>query len=255
MTKLFPHMYDSPEKSQSVAGLSCGVVSFLLLPFTFTLFFYDRNPPQVYMILEYLYQSVNFLMMIFVFRSYLRDSWLNVTIAPGRVLGVSLGAAATIVGLYVFFLAAGFLGLFPQANVIFLGALPMTGVELMMLPGDLVLFGGIPAMVFLTVLGPVITACMFYATVFAPVCGSGRRFGAYAALAVMLAVPRVITYFTAWGGWKELPLYLAQLPIHFIACWTYQKTDTIWAPILTLTISNLCSCVILFLMQLTGLIA
>lgn len=254
MSKLFPPMYDTPETSQSIAGLSCGLFSFFLLPFTLTLFFFDWNPHQVYMGLEYLYQGINFGLMFYVFRTYLRDSWLNVSIAPRKILGVSLGAAAVIFGIYAFYVGAGYFGLIPQANVIVLGAMPMTGFELMMLPGDLVILGGIPAMVFLTVLGPVITACMFYASAFAPLCGSGKRFGAYAALAILLAVPRIITSFAIWGGWKELPLYLTQLPIHLIACWTYQKTDTIWTPIFTLAIANLCSCILLFVLQLVGII-
>lgn len=254
MSKLFPPMYDTPETSQSIAGLSCGLFSFFLLPFTLTLFFFDWNPHQVYMGLEYLYQGINFGLMFYVFRTYLRDSWLNVSIAPRNILGVSLGAAAVIFGIYAFYVGAGYFGLIPQANVIVLGAMPMTGFELMMLPGDLVILGGIPAMVFLTVLGPVITACMFYASAFAPLCGSGKRFGAYAALAILLAVPRIITSFAVWGGWKELPLYLTQLPIHLIACWTYQKTDTIWTPIFTLAIANLCSCILLFVLQLVGII-
>lgn len=254
MSKLFPPMYDTPETSQSIAGLSCGLFSFFLLPFTLTLFFFDWNPHQVYMGLEYLYQGINFGLMFYVFRTYLRDSWLNVSIAPRNILGVSLGAAAVIFGICAFYVGAGYFGLIPQANVIVLGAMPMTGFELMMLPGDLVILGGIPAMVFLTVLGPVITACMFYSSAFAPLCGSGKRFGAYAALAILLAVPRIITSFAIWGGWKELPLYLTQLPIHLIACWTYQKTDTIWTPIFTLAIANLCSCILLFVLQLVGII-
>jgi hypothetical protein len=136
-----------------------------------------------------------------------------------------------------------------------LGRWLRANVELMMVPGDLVILGGIPAMVFLTVLGPVITACMFYASVFAPLCGSGKRFGAYVAMAVILAIPRIITSFAVWGGWKELPLYLTQLPIHLLACWTYQKTDTVWTPIFTLAIANLLSCILLFGLQFVGIIA
>lgn len=255
MSKLFPPMYDTPETAQSLGGLVCGSVSFFLLPLILTLFFFAENPPQVYMGLEYLYQGINFGLLFFVFRSYLRDSWLNVSIAPRKILGVSLGAAVAIFGIYAFYVGAGYFGLIPQANVIVLGAMPMTGVELMMVPGDLVILGGIPAMVFLTVLGPVITVCMFYASVFAPLCGSGKRFGAYAALAVILAVPRIITSFAVWGGWKELPLYLTQLPIHLLACWTYQKTDTVWTPIFTLAIANLLSCILLFGLQFVGIIA
>ena len=255
MNKLFPPMYATPETSESVAGLVCGTISYFLLPFTLTLFFFAKNPHQVYMLLEYFYQLVNFGLMIFVFRTYLKDSWLNVSIAPRQILGVSLGAGAVIFGIYAFYVVAGYFGRISEANVIVLGAMPMTGVELMMLPGDLVLLSGIPATVFLTVLGPVITVCMFYASVFAPLCGSGKRFGAYVALAIVLAIPRLLTSFAVWGGWKELPLYLAQLPIHLIACWTYQKTDTVWTPIFTLAIANLFSCILLFSLKFMGIIA
>mgnify|MGYP006923306657 CR=1 FL=1 len=146
-------------------------------------------------------------LLFFIFHSYLRDSWLNVSIAPRKILGVSLGAAVVIFGIYAFYVGAGYFGLIPQANVIVLGAMPMTGVELMMVPGDLVILGGIPAMVFLTVLGPVITACIFYASVFAPLCGSGKRFGAYVAMALDECV-RAVFMFLRWhkGCWKNTNL-------------------------------------------------
>ena len=254
MKSFFPHMYDSPENNQVVGSLSYGIVAFVVLPFTFTLFFFERNSEQVYVVLEYIYQGMNAAMMLAIFRAYLRDSWLNVSIAPRRVLGYALGAAGVILGLYLEFLKWAAAELFESAGTVFFGALPMTGIELMLLPGDFALFGGIPAMLFLVVLGPVLTACMFYATAFAPVCASGRRTLAYFAVAVLLAVPRVITSFTVWGGWKEGALYLAQLPIHWLACWTYEQTDTVWAPIFTLTFVNLLSCVILFAMKLTLII-
>ncbi len=254
MDELFPHMYDSPESPQVVGSLSYGIVAFVVLPFTFTLFFFDRNAEGIYPILEYIYYGLNFTMMLAIFHTYLQDSWLNVSIAPKKVLLVSLAAAAVIAMLYLEFLRASALGLFESAGIIFFGALPMTGIELMLLPGDFALFGGIPAMVFLVVLGPVITSCLFYATAFAPVCVAGKRGLAYVSVAALLAVPRFITYFTVWGGWKEIALYLAQLPIHLLACWTYQKTDTIWAPIFTHAMVNLFSCAVLYIMQLTGII-
>lgn len=254
MNKHFPHMYDSPESGQFVGSLSYGIVAFVVLPFTFTLFFFERNSNTVYTILEFLYQGLNAFMMIAIFRTYLQDSWLNVSIHPKKVLGVSLGAAAVIAGLYIEFAAGAARDLFDQAEIVFFGALPMTGIELMMLPGDFALFGGIPAVLFLVVLGPITTSCLFYATAFAPVCVSGKRWLAYLSVAALLAVPRFITSFTIWGGWKELALYLAQLPIHLLACWTYQKTDTIWAPIFTHAMANLFCCAVLYGMKFAGII-
>ena len=248
MNKLFPQMYDSPETSQAVGGLSYGVVAFVVLPFTFALFFFAGSSDNVYVGLECAYQLCNFAALFCIFRTYLLDSWLNVSIAPKKVLGVSLTAAAVIA---IFYAALGCFRLLSESDcawTLWMGTLPMTGIELMLLPGQFLLYGGIWASLILVVLGPITTACLYYATVFSPICAAGHRFAAYLAVAGITALPRIITYYTIWGGWKEIPLYLAQLPIHWLACWTYQKTNTVWAPIFTHAIVNaLCCCTLLAL--------
>ena len=44
-----------------------------------------------------------------------------------------------------------------------------------------------------------------------------------------------------WRGNAEYVVvaFVLQLPMHWIACWTYQKADTVWAPIAALAIFNL----------------
>ena len=254
MGKFFPHMYDSPEPGQVVGGITYGVVPFLILPFTLTLLTIGVKDTAPYVWLEYLYEIVNFAALFAIFRGYLRDSWLNFSMDPKGVLGTCISAAGIILCLYALYMHAFFSDLLPKAEVIFAGALPMVGIELMMVPGSLLLNGGISAAVILVVLGPVTAACLFYATAFSPLCVSGRRFWAYVCLAALLAVPRIVTYFTVWGGHKEVALYLAQLPIHFIACWTYQKTDTIWASILTHAMVNAAVCAMLGLLYLGNFI-
>ena len=59
MNKLFPQMYDSPETSQAVGGLSYGAVAFVVLPFTFALFFFAGSSDNVYVGLECAYQKTN----------------------------------------------------------------------------------------------------------------------------------------------------------------------------------------------------
>ena len=254
MGKFFPHMYDSPEPNQSVGGFTYGVVPFLVLPFTLTLLTIGIKDTAPYVWLEYLYQAINFTAMFVIYRSYLRDSWLNVSINVRGVVLTCLAGGFAILCLYAGYVYAAFFELFPKAETVFFGALPMVGIELMMLPGSLLLNGGIPAAVVLLVLGPITTSCLFYATAFAPLSVAGKRFWSYIAVAALVAVPRFVTYFTVWGGHKEVALYLAQLPIHFIACWTYQKTDTIWAPIFTLAGVNLIVCAMLGGLYYCGLI-
>ena len=254
MSKLFPQMYDSPENSQAVGGLSYCSVAFVVLPFTLSLFFFDRTTAPIYPLVEAFYQIANFGCLVFIYRSYLADSWINVSIAPKQVISIFLSAVAMLAAVYAVLAYAGIYGTSESSWIAFLGVLPMTGIEMMMLPSQFALEGGILAVLVLVFLGPITTACLYYATAFAPLCSAGHRFAAYLAVAGITAVPRLITYFTIWGGWKELPLYLAQLPIHLIACWTYQKANTIWAPVFTHAIANILCIVGLFLLRFAGYI-
>ena len=93
MNKLFPLMYDGPENGQSVAGVSYSTIPFLVLPFTLTLLTIGSNSTRVYTGIEYVYQLINFAAVFFIYRTYLQDSWMNVSLAPSEVLTVSAIAA------------------------------------------------------------------------------------------------------------------------------------------------------------------
>jgi hypothetical protein len=62
-------------------------------------------------------------------------------------------------------------------------------------------------------------------------------------------VPYIVNALTFWAWSEELILYLVHLPIHFIACRIYQKTDTVWAPIFTLMLANLISCALFWMIM------
>lgn len=250
MTKLFPHMTDSPERHQTLGGLTYGVIPFVVLPFTLMLLVIGVEGYGPYIFLEYLFQGINLMALVLIFRTYLQDSWLNVTLRGREILLTALAAAGMICAIYSVYVILNALGLLERGGLIVFGSMPMTGIELMLIPGDFLLLSGVPAALFLTLAGPVITASLFYAPAFAPVCVSGRRFVAYIAVAAWLAVPRIITSCTVWGGWKELELYLAQLPIHLIACWSYQKTDTVWTPVFTLVLANFFACAVHYLLPI-----
>lgn len=254
MNRLFPHMTDSPDRHQVLGGLCYGIFPFVVLPFTLMLFIIGIKDTKPYLVLEFLYQAINFIALFAIFQSYLQDSWFMMRLHPGKILGISLKCALLIIPCYLLALAFMIHSDTNQAARIFLGVLPVTGIELMLLPGQFALFGGIPAILFLVFLGPITNACLYYATAFAPLCSAGRRLAAYLCVAVLTAVPRIITYFTVWGGWKEPELYLAQLPIHLFSCWLYQKTNTIWAPIFTHGIVNAVCCAILWGLQFFGYI-
>ena len=254
MNRLFPHMYDCPERNQIVSGITYGLIPFLVLPMALVLLVLDSADTKVYAALECLYQISSFVAVLVIFKSYFRDSWLNVSIEPMKFLLVCLAAASWICAVYCFYFLATVRNFLPGGSLIILGAMPMTGIELLLLPGDFFLLGKfLPALV-LIFLGPVITAGLFYAPIFAPLSVAGHKIGAYLGVAVITALPRIFTYFTIWGGWKEPQLYLAQLPIHMIACWSYQKTDSVWAPIFTHAIANALICTALFAMRAAGIL-
>ena len=50
-----------------------------------------------------------------------------------------------------------------------------------------------------------------------------------------------------WRGEAALVLsgYLVNLPIHLLACWSYQKTDNVWTPIFSLAATNLLLSIVL----------
>ena len=60
--------------------------------------------------------------------------------------------------------------------------------------------------------------------------------------ALVLALPRLANALTFWVPEEEMILYFAQLPIHMLACWAYQKTDNIWTPIVLHAVVNLFGC-------------
>lgn len=45
---------------------------------------------------------------------------------------------------------------------------------------------------------------------------------------------------------RVLSGYLVQLPIHLLMCWSYQKTDNVWTPLISLAVVNLLASVAFF---------
>jgi membrane protease YdiL (CAAX protease family) len=66
----------------------------------------------------------------------------------------------------------------------------------------------------------------------------------------MPLIPSVVDIL--WRGDAAFVLtgYLVHLPIHLLACWSYQKTDNVWTPLITLAVTNLLTSIILPLLLL-----
>lgn len=231
MKRIFPPMNDRPEKWMPAAALAYWVFAFPLLP-TFMALISDGlwGGREYNSWLDIVYHVINAGVMVAMFRSYAWDSLLNVQLDTKKFFKTVGVAALAMLAL------AWVLYNFPVRMVF--NAYPINEMVLSITAGPMVdelpVFGTL-CHVLIT---PVAVVGLFYVPVFAPMCCRKTWLG-YLALTVMLTIPTALDIL--WRGDAELtvPMLVLQMPMHWIACWTYQKADTVWAPIATLAIFNL----------------
>lgn len=245
MRELFPTMIDCPEKRSIISGLGYGILAFWSLPFILLLFMQGSFHNRVTLSWgDIAYHIINFFMAVIIFRQYLVESFLILQSEFKNVLSVALTAAGMMCVVILVYIIGHLAFGSPLLSLAAYGALPITEVELFVFSCDVIeqvpLFGTL-CMVILT---PVTISCLHYATAFAPACCSKPWLG-YVLVALILAFPRICNGLTYWDPVEEGLLYLIQLPLHLIACWSYQKADTIWAPIISLSVTNLIASLVL----------
>lgn len=237
MKRIFPEMNDRPERWLPAAALGFWLFAFWFdpfwLPFVGDGFWED---PKTAAWLDFAYHLINAVVMALIFRAYAVDSFLNVQLDTKKFFKTVGLASLVSVGLVfeLYFLPLDFVvDAYPISE--------MSGVALT--PGLMVgaqpLFGTLCHVV----LTPIAVTGLFYVPVFAPMCCRKTWLG-YLAVIIALAIPTAFNIL--WRGQADLviPIFLLNLPIHLIACWSYQKADTVWAPIATLSVFNLVTSVI-----------
>lgn len=231
MKRLFPEMYDRPGDWMPVPGIAYWVFAFFVLP-TWLPMIADglTNDLVGSSWVDIALHIINGLVVFFMYRTYAVESFLNVQMDTKKFFKTVGLASLVAVGIAVE------MYLYPVEAV--WDAYPMNESTLLITPGLLVdtlpLYGTL-CHVLIT---PIVVTGLFYVPVFAPMCCRKPWLG-YVMVTLALLVPLVadIMYrdtLDVLGG-----MFLLQLPIHLIACWSYQKTDTVWAPIATLSIFNL----------------
>ncbi len=236
-------MYSKPEKIQIFAIIPCWIVFLILIPMympVLGLGLWEQAEISVW--LEIGYHVVNGVAMFLLMRSYLKDEWFMVTTDVGFylkhiVLTVSLIAVAELM-----LLGALFLGGFNIGYM--LECLPVVEMFVSHTPLYLIDLEPIFGTIALSFFAPISICALFYCFGFAPVCYK-KPLPAYLCIAVITLIPPIINIL--WRGEAELVLsgYLAQLPIHLLACWSYQKTDNVWTPMISLAITNLLTSILL----------
>lgn len=246
MESKFPTMLERPESGQIGASLFYSILAFFSLPFILLLFMQGSfGNEQVTGIVEIVYHVINFLVAVCIYRAYMVESFELVRDdRKGFMRTVSFSAAL------ILFIACVLHALFGYSEGLLslsaYGTLPLAEMELFTLSSNLILINPIWGTVCMVILAPVTVSCLYYAAVFAPICCK-KPWLAYLVMALFIAFPRYCNAATFWDPATEWTLFFTQLPLHLIACWSYQKTDSIWAPILTHMIVNTVSCVLILL--------
>lgn len=252
MKRIFPPMYDRPERWMPAAMLGYWAFAFVGIPLFMPLIGDGLwNDLQFSSWLEFVYHTINALVVVGMLRGYFGDSFINVRVEKKNfyiAVGIALGLMLILaLWQYLFLipmmLAMGFrfipvaVDVFP-INEMFIAV--TSGLMVEQLP----VFGTLCH----TLFTPVAVVGLFYVAGFAPMC-CRRTWLGYLVVTLLLALP--IGFDILWRG-EELFLiavYIMRLPIHLIACWSYQKADSVWAPLVTLSIFNLITSLICLLPQ------
>lgn len=253
MHRHFPTLMERPENGNIFASLIYEVIAFFSVPFLLLLILqgFDSGSDAV-SVIEFAYHAFNFCIALFIYREYLSDTFADIRYNMKRLLQTASLYMALML-LYVLVLNALFGMDRGILNLLAYGGLPLTEVDLFILPSTLVLNRPLLGVICAVFLAPLAISCLYYATVFAPICYT-RPVLAYIVMAVFLAFPRYCNAATFWDPATEWTLYFTQLPIHLLACRSYQMTDSIWAPVLTHTVVNAITCALLLIARFTAIL-
>lgn len=243
MNKLFPSMTSKPETIQIFAIIPCWIWVFVLLPMFMPflgLGLWEQWELSVW--LEIGYHVANGLLMLVIIFSYLKEEWFMVTTDVSHylkhvILTVGLIAGAELLLLGTLFICG--------VNIDdMLECLPIVEMSVSHTPLFTVELQPIYGTIALSVFAPISICALFYCLGFAPICYH-KPWLAYLCVAAITLIPPVIDIL--WRGEAAFVLggYLVQLPVHLLACWSYQKTDNVWTPLLSLVITNLLASIVL----------
>lgn len=256
MDKLFPRMYDCPESKQIAQGGLYWFFYIILLPFLFAFVVASGKIGTSLVIgTNTIYFIINGIAVFAIFREYLIDSFLNVSIFPKRFF-LSVGS-----GLLVFyileFLIVGIEAIISGT----VNTFPFPAVDMLYGNYGFLLLWECPLLMGLCLLTivPVTMSCLYYAVGFASPC-QNRVWLGYLVVALISAIPAVLQVTSIGVAPAEaLRYYVEMLPFHMCACWAYQRSDSIWGAIAFQSAANLLSIpsmiILMYLETLTGFAA
>lgn len=231
MKRIFPPMNDRPQKWMPAATLGYWIFAFSIIPVWLPLITDGLwGGGQFNSWLDIIYHAFNAVVIVAMFKTYAWESLLEVQMFPKKFFK-TVGVAALV----MLTLA---LGLRYLLGYYLWNIYPIQEMTIAAAPGVMVHELPVLGVLCHTVLTPISVVGLFYTVGFAPMCCRKTWLG-YLVITLLLMIPCALEIL--WRGMSEyvIPRYLLHLPMHWIACWTYQKADTVWAPVATLAIFNL----------------
>ena len=230
-------MYSKPKTIQSFLLLNIGIWVFIMVPTLMPFLgigLWDQWEISVW--LEIGYHVANGIILLFIIFGYLKDEAFMVTTEFRFYLKHILLTIGLILGVEIAWIRTLYLGGFNLQEM--LENLPVTEMFISHTPLFLLDLQPICGTIVLSVFTPISVCALFYCPCFAPLCNIKPWLG-YLGIAVITLIPPIIDIM--WRGDAAFMLvgYLVRLPIHLLACWSYQKTDNLWTPLLSLAGANL----------------
>lgn len=243
MEKFFPSMHSKPEKIQIFALIPGWIWVFVLFPMFMPfvgLGIWNQKTMSVW--LDIVYHAANGLLMLFLMSSYLKEDWFMVTTDFRfylKHIALTVGMVAVV--------EVALLDTLHRSGVdvrYMLENLPMVEMSVSHTPLLLIAIEPILGPITLSVFAPISICALFYCFGFAPVCYH-KPWLAYLCIAVITLIPPIIDILWRDEAARVLGGYLVQLPIHLLMCWSYQKTDNVWTPLVSLAAVNLLASIVL----------
>ena len=239
-------MYSKPEKIQIFAIIPCWFWVFVLLPMFMPFLgfgLWEQWETSVW--LEIVYHVANGILFLLIILSYLKDEWVMMTTDVSHYLKHVALTVALILGAELVLLGGLYISGFDITKM--LENLPVTEMSVSHTPLFVIDLEPVFGTLVMSVFAPISICVLFYCLGFAPICYK-RPWLAYLCIVIITLIPPAIDIL--WRGIAELVLYgyLVRLPIHLLACWSYQKTDNVWTPMISLSTTNLLTSVILLVL-------
>lgn len=229
MGPIFPPMNDRPEKWMPAVLVAYWILAFAVIPVWLPMITAGLwGSAQFNSWVDVIYHAVNAVVVAGILKDYAWESLLEVQLDPKKFLKTVGTAVLIMLAIAILLVPGDYLGQVYPIQPMTIAAMP--GVMVKQLP----VIGTLCNAVF----APISVTGLLYAAGFAPMCCRKTWLG-YLVLPLVLLGP--VIFEILWRGLSDyvIPTYLLHLPMHLIACWSYQKADTVWAPLATLSVFNL----------------